>query len=142
MKKIPHFFIALLLFLVSSSSFSQNFTISNGASIVTNGAVTIDYGGGTLTNNGILNITGGTLLFSGAVTVASANTTNTKNFTVAHPSGTTVLNNIITVAGALKVSSRTLNASNNLILASNPAGSAVIAPVGNITIKNYNHETA
>jgi hypothetical protein len=141
MKKNPQIFIAVLLFLVSSSSFAQNFNINNGASIITSGAVTIDYSGGTLTNNGILNNTDGTLRFSGPVTVAGANTTNTKNFTVAH-SGTSLLNNRITVTGALTVSSGTLNANNNLTLVSNAAGSAVIAPVlgsitGKVTVQRY-----
>ena len=141
MKKIPHFFIALLLFLVSSSSFSQNFTISNGASIVTNGAVTIDYGGGTLTNNGTVTNTDGTLSFSGPVTFAGSGTTNTKNFTVAH-SGTSLLSNRISMTGALTVSNGTLNANNNLTLVSNAAGSAVIAPVlgsitGKVTVQRY-----
>ncbi len=141
MKKNSQFFIAVLLFLVSNSLFAQNFTISSGASIVTSGAVTIDYGGGTLTNNGTLTNTGGTLRFSGPVTVAGANTINTKNFTVAH-SGTSLLNNIITVTGALTVSNGTLNANNNLTLVSNAAGSAVIAPVlgsitGKVTVQRY-----
>ncbi len=141
MKKNSQFLIAVLLFLVSNSLFAQNFTISNGASIVTSGAVTIDYGGGTLTNNGTLTNTGGTLRFSGPVTVAGANTINTKNFTVAH-SGTSLLNNIITVTGALTVSNGTLNANNKLTLVSNAAGSAVIAPVsgsitGKVTVQRY-----
>ena len=141
MKKNSQFLIAVLLFLLSSSSFSQSFTISSGASIVTSGAVTIDYGGGTLINNGIITNTGGTLRFSGPVTVAGANTINTKNFTVAH-SGTSLLNNRITVTGALTVSSGTLNANNNLTLVSNAAGSAVIAPVvgsitGKVTVQRY-----
>lgn len=141
MKKNSKFFIATLLFLFASSSFAQNFTISNGASIITSGAVTIDYSGGTLTNDGTITNTDGTLSFSGSVTVAGANTINTKNFTVAH-SGTSLLNNRITVTGALTVSSGTLNANNNLTLVSNAAGSAVIAPVlgsitGKVTVQRY-----
>ena len=73
MKKIPQFLIAFLLFLLSSSSFSQAFNVDSGASIVTTGAVTIDYGGGTLTNNGTITNTDGTLRFSGPVTVAGTN---------------------------------------------------------------------
>ena len=143
MKKNSQFFIAVLLFLFASSSFSQNFTISNGASIVTTGAVTIDYGGGTLTNNGTITNTDGTLSFSGPVTVAGANTINTKNLTIAH-SGTSLLSNRITMTGALTVSNGTLNANNNLTLVSNAAGSAVIAPVaagssitGKVTVQRY-----
>ena len=141
MKKISQFLIAVLLFLLSSSSFSQAFKVSSGASIVTSGAVTIDYGGGTLTNDGTLTNTGGTLSFSGPVTVEGSGTTNTKNFTVAH-SGTSLLNNRITVTGALTVSNGTLNANNNLTLVSNAAGSAVIAPVvgsitGKVTVQRY-----
>ena len=143
MKKNSQFFIAVLLFLFASSSFSQNFTISNGASIVTTGAVTIDYGGGTLTNNGTITNTDGTLSFSGPVTVAGANTINTKNLTIAH-SGTSLLSNRITMTGALTVSNGTLNANNNLTLVSNVAGSAVIAPVaagssitGKVTVQRY-----
>jgi hypothetical protein len=142
MKKNSRFFIAALLFLSASSSFSQAaFNVSSGASIVITGAVTIDYGGGTLTNNGTITNTDGTLRFSGPVTFAGANTINTKNFTVAH-SGTSVLSNRITVTGALTVSSGTLNANNNLTLVSNAAGSAVIAPVvgsitGKVTVQRY-----
>jgi hypothetical protein len=141
MRKNSKFFIATLLFLFASSSFAQNFTISNGASIVTNGAVTIDYSGGTLTNSGTITNTDGTLSFSGPVTVAGANKINTKNLKVAH-SGASVLNNRITMTGALTVSSGTLNANNNLTLVSNAAGSAVIAPVlgsitGKVTVQRY-----
>ena len=141
MKKNAQFIIVALLFLSSNSLFAQNFTISNGASIVTTGAVTIDYGGGTLTNNGIITNTDGTLSFSGPVTFAGANTINTKNFTVSH-SGTSLLNNRISVTGALTVSNGTLNANNNLTLVSNSAGSAVIAPVlgsitGKVTVQRY-----
>jgi len=142
MKKNSQFFIAMLLLISVSSSFSQaSLIVSSGASIVTSGAVTINYGGGTLTNDGTLTNTDGTLSFSGPVTVAGANTINTKNFTVAH-SGTSLLNNRITVTGALTVSSGTLNANNNLTLVSNAAGSAVIAPVvgsitGKVTVQRY-----
>ena len=141
MKKIPQFLIAFLLFLLSSSSFAQNFTISSGTSIVTSGAVTINYGGGTLTNNGTLTNTDGTLSFSDSVTFAGSGTTNSKNLTVAH-SGTSTLNNRINVTGALTVSNGTLDANNNLTLVSNAAGSAVIAPVlgsitGKVTVQRY-----
>jgi len=141
MKKIPQFLIAFLLFLLSSSSFAQNFTISSGTSIVTSGAVTINYGGGTLTNNGTLTNTDGTLSFSGPVTVEGANAINTKNLTVAH-SGISTLNNRINVTGALTVSNGTLDANNYLTLVSNAAGSAVIAPVvgsitGKVTVQRY-----
>ena len=141
MKKNSQFFIALLLILLCFSSFAQNFTISNGANIVVNGAVTIDYGGGTLTNNGTITNTDGTLSFSGPVTFAGANTINTKNFTVAH-SGASLLSNRIFVTGTLTVSSGTLNANNNLTLVSNASGSAVIAPVagsisGKVTVQRY-----
>ena len=135
MKKITPIFILLLFLLFFNSSFAQNITLSNGAYIVTNGAVTINYGGGTLTNNGTITNTEGTLSFSGPVTFAGSGTTTTKNFTVAH-SGTSLLSNRITMTGALTVSNGTLNANNNLTLISNAAGSAVIAPVlGNITGK-------
>jgi hypothetical protein len=141
MKKIPQFLIAFLLFLLSSSSFSQAFNVDSGASIVTTGAVTIDYGGGTLTNNGTITNTDGTLRFSGPVTVAGTNAINTKNLTVAH-SGTSTLNNRINVTGALTVSNGTLDANNNLTLVSNAEGSAVIAPVlgsitGKVTVQRY-----
>ena len=141
MKKNSQFFIAVLLFLLSNSLFSQNFTISNGASIVTNGAITIDYSGGTFTNDGTITNTDGTLSFSGPVTFSGSGTTNTKNFTVTH-SGTSLLSNRITMTGALTVSNGTLNANNNLTLVSNAAGSAVIAPVlgsitGKVTVQRY-----
>ena len=135
MKKITPIFILLLFLLFFNSSFAQNITLSNGAYIVTNGAVTINYGGGTLTNNGTITNTEGTLSFSGPVTFAGSGTTITKNLTIAH-SGTSLLSNRITMTGALTVSNGTLNANNNLTLISNAAGSAVIAPVlGNITGK-------
>jgi hypothetical protein len=143
MKKNSQFIIAVLLILLSGGSFAQKFTVSSGASIVTTGAVTIDYSGGTLTNNGTITNTDGTLSFSGPVTVAGTNTINTKNFTVAH-SGTSLLDNRISVTGALTISNGTLNASNNLTLVSNAAGSAVIAPVavgssitGKVTVQRY-----
>jgi hypothetical protein len=141
MKKNFRFFVALLLISFSSISFSQNFSIANGASIVTNGAITIDYGGGTLTNNGTLTNTDGTLSFSGPVTVDGSSTITTKNLKVAH-SGTSLLSNRIFVTGVLTVSNGTLNANNNLTLVSNASGSAVIAPVsgsisGKITVQRY-----
>jgi hypothetical protein len=141
MKKNAQFIIVALLFLSSNSLFAQNFTISNGASIVTTGTVTIDYSGGTFTNDGTITNTGGTLSFSGPVTFAGSGITNTKNLTVAH-SGTSLLSNRISVTGALTVSNGTLNANNNLTLVSNAAGSAVIAPVlgsitGKVTVQRY-----
>lgn len=141
MKKNFRFFIALLLLSFSSNSFSQNFSIANGASIVTNGAITIDYSGGTLTNNGTLTSSDGTLSFSGPVTFDGSSTITTKNLNVAH-SGTSLLSNRVLVTGVLTVSNGTLNANNNLTLVSNASGSAVIAPVsgsisGKITVQRY-----
>jgi hypothetical protein len=143
MKKNSQIFIAILLVLFASSSFSQNFTISNGTSIVTTDAVTIDYGGGTLTNDGTITNTDGTLIFSGPVIFAGSGITTTKNLNIAH-SETSALNNRINVTGVLTVSNGTLNANNNLTLVSNAAGSAVIAPVatgsnitGKVTVQRY-----
>lgn len=140
-KKFPKHLIVVFLLLSSFVSFSQNFTISNGASLVTTGTVTIDYSGGTLTNNGIITNTDGTLSFSGPVTFNGSGTTNTGNFKVAH-SGTSLLSNRIFVSGILTVSDGTLNANNNLTLVSNATGSAVIAPVlgsitGKVTVQRY-----
>lgn len=141
MKKIARF--SVLLFLLYNSSFAQNFIINNGTSIVTVGTIIIDYGGGTLTNNGTITNTDGTLRFSGPVNFDGSGTTNTKNFTIAH-SGTSVLNNSIDVTGVLTVSNGTLNANNNLTLISNSSGSALIAPVasgsditGKVTVQRY-----
>ena len=144
MKKNSQFFIAMLLLISVSSSFSQaSLIVSSGANFVTSDAVTINYGGGTLTNNGTITNTDGTLIFSGPVTVAGANTINTKNLTIAH-SGTSLLSNRITMTGSLTVSNGTLNANNNLTLVSNATGSAVIAPVaagssitGKVTVQRY-----
>jgi hypothetical protein len=140
-KKFPKHLIVVFLLLSSFVSFSQNFTISNGASLVTTGTVTIDYSGGTLTNNGTITNTDGTLSFSGPVTFDGAGTTNTNNFKVAH-SGTSLLSNRIFVTGTLTISDGTLNANNNLTLVSNATGSAVIAPVlgsitGKVTVQRY-----
>lgn len=139
--KFPKHLIVVFLLLSSFVSFSQNFTISNGASLVTTGTVTIDYSGGTLTNNGTITNTDGTLSFSGPVTFDGSGTTNTGNFKVAH-SGTSLLSNRIFVSGILTVSDGTLNANNNLTLVSNATGSAVIAPVlgsitGKVTVQRY-----
>lgn len=142
MKKNSQFFIAVLLLLSVSSSFSQTtLKVNSGASIVTTGNVTINHGGGTLTNDGTLNNTNGTLSFSGPVTVSGATAINTKNLTVAH-TGTSLLNSRIAVTGALTISSGTLNANNNLTLVSDASGSAVIAPVlgsisGKVTVQRY-----
>ena len=140
-KKFPKHLIVVFLLLSSFVSFSQNFTISNGASLVTTGTVTIDYSGGTLTNNGTITNTDGTLSFSGPVTFDGSGTTNTGNFKVAH-SGTSLLSNRIFVTGTLTISDGTLNANNNLTLVSNATGSAVIAPVlgsitGKVTVQRY-----
>ena len=143
MKINSQFFIAVLSFLLSSSLYSQSFNISDGASVVTNGSVTIDYSGGALINDGSITILDGTLRFSGPVAFSGSGTTNIKNFTVAH-SGTSSLSNRITMSGTLTVSSGTLNANNNLTLVSNASGSAVIAPVaagssitGKVTVQRY-----
>lgn len=123
---------------------AQEIVISNGSSIVTSGAVTINFGGGTITNNGILSSPEGTLKFSGPVTFATGTgTTTTKDLTVSH-SGTSLLNNRISLTGTLMVSNGTLNANNNLTLVSNATGSALIAPVasgsditGKVTVQRY-----
>lgn len=144
MKNKKQILTQLTILLTIISSFSQNVTISNGANIVTSGAVTIDYGGGTLINNGNFNMTNGTLKFSAPVLFANGSgTTNINNLNVAH-SGTSVLNNKINVFGSLLLSNGTLNANNNLTLKSNANGSAVIAPIpsgstltGKITVERY-----
>jgi len=143
MKKNFWIFFTFLLFSFFNGSFAQNFVVSIGTSIVTNGAVTIDYGGGTLTNNGTLTNTSGTLSFSGPVTFDGSGTTNTKNFKIGH-TGTSLLSNRIFVTGSLTLSNGNLNANNNLTLVSNASGSAVIATVptgssitGKVTVQRY-----
>jgi hypothetical protein len=124
---------------IGNLSAQNTFSISSGTNLVTSGAVTIDYGGGTLTNNGSFNNTTGTLAFSGPVTFAGSSATDTKDLKVAH-AGTSLLNNRINVLGTLTLGANNsiLNANNNLTLVSNAAGSAVIAAVpagSNITNK-------
>ncbi|MFZ4435763.1 MAG: T9SS type A sorting domain-containing protein [Flavobacterium psychrophilum] len=142
MKNNTQFFVFYLLILLSSSLSAQpNFNISDGTKFICNGEITIDYSGGTFTNDGTITNTEGTLRFSSPVTFAGSGTTNTKNLTVTH-SGTSLLSNRISVTGTLTVSAGTLNANNNLSLVSNSAGSAVIAPVlgsitGKVTVQRY-----
>lgn len=132
-----------LLLITISSAFSQHLTISSGAKIVTSGAIQINCGVSTFTNNGTFANDSGTLIFSAPVTFAGSGVANTKNMTVNH-SGTSLLNNHISVTGSLSVSNGNINANNNLTLVSNAAGSAVIAPVatssnitGKVTVQRY-----
>jgi hypothetical protein len=131
--------ILLTMIGIGNLSAQNTFSISSGTNLVTSGTVTIDYGGGTLTNNGSFNNTTGTLAFSGPVTFAGSSATDTKDLKVAH-AGTSLLNNRINVSGTLTLGANNsiLNANNNLTLVSNAAGSAVIAAVpagSNITNK-------
>jgi|GEM_PF-5677814 len=121
----------ITLFLMSFSN-AQDVFITAGTTISSSGAAIINFGSGTVTNNGVIANSDGTLIFSGPGAFSGAGTTHTKNLTVAH-SGTSVLNNTIEVTGSLLVSSGTLNANDRLTLVSNAAGSAVVAPVGYVT---------
>lgn len=130
----------ITLFLMSFSN-AQDVFITAGTTISSSGAAIINFGSGTVTNNGVIANSDGTLNFSGPVTFSGAGTTHTKNLTVAH-SGTSVLNNTIEVTGSLLVSSGTLNANDRLTLVSNAVGSAVVAPVGGsitgaVTVQRY-----
>lgn len=144
MKHKKLFTICVMLFLVGIESFAQNtLNVSNGTQLVTSGAVTIDYKGGTFTNNGIIANPSGTLAFSAPVTFVGTGTTNTKNLEIVH-TGNSQLNNRINVTGTLAVNNGNLSANNNLTLISNAAGSAIIAPVqtgsnitGKVTVQRY-----
>ena len=121
----------------------NTFRVASGTQLITSGAVTIDYKGGTFTNNGTITNTNGTLGFSAPVTFAGTGTTNTKDLKVEHV-GNSQLNNRINVTGTFSVNNGTLNANNNLTLISNATGSAVIAPVasgsnitGKVTVQRY-----
>ena len=142
MKKNTHICAFIIFLITSSSSFAQYFTVSTSTSVVTDGAVTIDYGGGTVTNNGTITNTDGTLKFSGGITFAGSGTTNTKNLIVAHSGDSSTLNNRINVTGALTVSGGTLNANDKLTLKSNATNTAVVAAVtgtisGNVSVERY-----
>lgn len=144
MKHKKLFTICVILFLVGIESFAQNtLNVSNGTQLVTTGTVTINYKGGTFSNNGIIANPSGTLAFSAPVTFAGTGTTNTKNLKIDH-TGNSQLNNSINVTGTLAVNNGNLNANNNLTLISNAIGSAVIAPVasgsnitGKVTVQRY-----
>jgi hypothetical protein len=135
---------SFFLFLGMQSMVAQNtLNVSAGTQLITSGAVTIDYKGGTFTNNGTLTNPNGTIAFSAPVTFAGTGTTNTKDLKVEHV-GNSQLNNRINVTGTLSVNNGTLNANNNLTLISNATGSAVIAPVasgsnitGKVTVQRY-----
>ena len=135
---------SFFLFLGMQSMVAQNtLNVSAGTQLITSGAVTIDYKGGTFTNNGTITNTNGTLGFSAPVTFAGTGTTNTKDLKVEHV-GNSQLNNRINVTGTLSVNNGTLNANNNLTLISNATGSAAIAPVasgsnitGKVTVQRY-----
>jgi len=141
--KVLFYTIVLIMIAIGNLSAQNTFSISSGTNLVTSGTVTIDYGGGTLINNGIIANANGTLAFSAPVTFAGSGTTNTKDLRVAH-SGESLLNNRINVAGTLALNNGNLNANNNLTLVSNAAGSAVIAAVppgsnitGKVTVQRY-----
>ena len=121
----------------------KTFKIATGTKIVTSGAVTINYKGGTITNDGTITNSNGTLAFSNPVTYAGAGTASTKGLKVAH-TGTSTLKNRIMVTSSLDITDGNLNANNNLTLVSNASGSAVITPVasgsaiaGKVTVQRY-----
>ncbi len=136
--------ILLLTLLAAHGSVAQNtFRVSTVAKVVTSGNVTINYKGGTLTNDGTISNNGGSLDFSAPVTFGGTGATTTNNLRIKH-AGTSVLNSRINVAGSLEINNGNLDANNNLTLLSNAAGSAVIAPVaagssinGKITVQRY-----
>ncbi len=136
--------ILLLTLMATHGSIAQNtFRVSAAAKVVTSGNVTINYNGGTLTNDGMISNNQGSLDFSAPVIFAGTGTTTTNNLRIQH-SGTSTLNNRINVAGTLEINNGSLDANNNLTLLSNAAGSAVIAPVaagssisGKITVQRY-----
>lgn len=124
------FQLITVLALLLSISFlrAQSFRISSGTQIVTSGAPAITYSGGTMTNNGTITATDASLVFKGAVTYEGYGTAATKNFEIDH-SGSSTLNNTIQVTGTLTISNGTLVTNDKLILVSNAAGTAVVAPI-------------
>ncbi|WP_338407226.1 T9SS type A sorting domain-containing protein [uncultured Flavobacterium sp.] len=128
MKNKIQFLIAFALFLSFNNVKAQNFTISSGTQLVTNGAAIITYSGGTMTNNGTITATDASLVFKGAVTYDGSGTATTKNFEIDH-SGSSTLNNRMQVTGVLTISNGVLVANDNLTLVSNALSSAVVAPI-------------
>ena len=124
------FQLITVLALLLSISFlrAQSFSISSGTQIVTSGAPAITYSGGTMTNNGTITATDASLVFKGAVTYEGFGTATTKNFEIDH-SGSSTLNNTIQVTGTLTISNGTLVTNDKLVLVSNAAGTAVVAPI-------------
>lgn len=119
------------------------FTLASGTQLVSSGNVSINYNGGTLTNNGTLTNTNGSLAFTSPVTFEGMGTTTTNNLRIQH-AGTSQLNNRIQVRGNVQVNNGNLDANNNLTLLSNASGSAVIAPVaagsnitGKVTVQRF-----
>lgn len=121
----------------------STFKIDAGTQIVTSGSVSMNFAGGNIANNGIINNPNGTLRFNESLFFEGTGTTNTRNLTIAN-GGTSTLNNRINVSGTLAINNGNLNANNNLTLLSNASGTAVIAPVpstsaitGKVTVQRY-----
>lgn len=143
MKNKIQFLIAFTVFLSFNNVKAQNFSISSGTQLVTSGAATITFSGGTMTNNGTITATDASLVFKGAITYDGSGTATTKNLNLDH-SGTSTLNNTLQVTGTLTITNGTLVSNDKLILVSNAAGTAVVAPIpagsditGEVTVERY-----
>jgi hypothetical protein len=113
----------------------NNLTISGTGNFTAPASLNV---GGNFTNNGTYNANSGTLVFDGTAAQGIGGTTQTNFYdvTITNPTNVTV-NTVQNVTGILTVSNGTLFASGRLVLVSNSAGDAMVAPIGSgATIQN------
>ena len=143
---------------ISTNQTFSSLTLSSGKLIVDNGVTltitgSFSYSGGTITNNGTINLTyspialagtiGGTLELGGTSAQTVTGNLNLTNLTLNNSAGA-LLNSTINITGILTVSSGNLNTSSGTVTlkSSSITNSAVVAPVsgsitGTVTVERY-----
>lgn len=110
--------LLLSLFAIAGSAVAQP-TLRIGANtrVVGSSTVRLVYGGGTLTNNGTLNVPAGSLIANGPTTYGGAGAATVASVTFRHTTGSSALNSLLSVTDRATLSANAaLNANGQLYL--------------------------
>jgi len=120
--------------VINTTAVAHGITIATGASlrVVSKNTLSIS---GDVVNNGTFNASEGTLVFNGALAQSITGGLTVNNLTLDNKAGITLLGGITKVYGTYTPATGVLNTNGYLVLASNTAGTAMVANAGD----NFNY---